>query len=87
MTRETLSVRQDAHNGQNVLLLHNGALVAAIPWQQAEALGKLLIGTARKAEEVAKANQAVAREALLIRTGAADPHRRSIRAHHECRDS
>ena len=70
MSRETMSVRQDATNGQNVLLIHNGALVAAIPWQQAEALGKLLIGTARKAEEVAQANKSVAREALLIRSGA-----------------
>lgn len=65
-----MSVMQDATNGQNVLLIHNGKLVATIPYQQALALGRLIMGAAKQAEEVATANARIGHEALLIRTGA-----------------
>lgn len=62
-----LTIRQE---GDRVLLLRNGQLLAAMPWQAADAVAKALIGKARQAEEHAKAEQIAYDSAILLRSGA-----------------
>jgi len=56
--------------GERVLLLHDGRLVADLPWKAAQALAKALAFQANRAEEWAKAERVALDQAILMRTGA-----------------
>lgn len=62
-----LTVRQE---GDRVLLLRNGQLLAAMPWQAADVLARAILSQARRAEEYAKAEQIAYDSAILLRAGA-----------------
>jgi hypothetical protein len=64
--REVMSVRRE---GQRVKLLKEGRLVADMPWDAALALAKAIHGTAKLAEEWAKANEVALDHAVLVRAG------------------
>lgn len=60
------TVRQE---GDRVLLIYNGRLVASMPWQAAENLGKALRVQARRAEEIAERERIVMDQAIVTRLG------------------
>lgn len=53
-----------------MVVLRNGVLVGDLQWEAAEAFGKLLIASARVAEETAKAPDIARDQAILLRAGA-----------------
>lgn len=61
-----LSIR---YEGSRVYLIINGRLALDMTWQQALELGRTLMGQARKAEEIAKVEQVVMDQAMLMRAG------------------
>ncbi len=65
-TVSELTVRQE---GECVLLLRNGQLVASFPWQAALLLSKALRVKGKAAEEVSKRDQIIADQAILTRLG------------------
>jgi hypothetical protein len=67
MGRESISVRQE---GDRVLLLKNGVLIADLPWQAAIDLSGALRRKGVDAESHAKAERIIGDQALLIRSGA-----------------
>lgn len=60
------TIRQE---GKRVLVFVNGQLVMDLPWEAALELAKAITVKARKAEELAKANQIIEDEAILARAG------------------
>lgn len=69
-----LKVTRDVNHPDNVLILKKEGelfrLQFGMRWQDALAFAQIIIAQARKAEEYAKANQQIAQEALLIKSGA-----------------
>ncbi len=65
-TVSELTVRQE---GECVLLLRNGQLVASLPWQAALLLSKALRVKGKSAEEFAKREQVIFDQAILTRLG------------------
>lgn len=69
-----LKVTRDVNHPDNVLILKKEGelfrLQFGMRWQDALAFANVVIAQARKAEEYAKANQQIAQEALLIKSGA-----------------
>lgn len=63
----SLTVRQE---GEKVLLLSGGVLIAEMPWQAADELANALRAKARQAEEQSKAESVVYDSAILMRAGA-----------------
>lgn len=61
-----VTVRQE---GDRVLLLEGGRTVLELPWDAAVQLSKAILAQARKAEELVKAEQIIADQALLTRLG------------------
>ena len=61
-----LTIRQE---GQRVLLLRGGQLLADMPYEAALDVGRALMAQARKAEELARAQQIISDQALLLRIG------------------
>jgi hypothetical protein len=53
-------------DGTEVLLLHNGVLIAAIPWRQAEELAKAIWGVARLCDRLDNI-EAVAADATIMK--------------------
>lgn len=62
----TLRVLQ---NGDRVLVLVNGGLVADIPWQKGDEVARAITTATRKAEEWAKAEAIASDQAILLRAG------------------
>lgn len=63
---KSLTVRQE---GEKVLLLSGGILIAEMPWQAADQLAAALKAKARQAEELQKAEQIAFDQAVLMRGG------------------
>ena len=63
---DSLTIRQD---GTSVLLLHNGTLVASLPWQAALEVGKALLLACKQAEAYANIDQLIHDQALIQRLG------------------
>lgn len=63
----TLSVRQE---GDHVLVIRNGQAILDLPYQAALDLAKALRIKGKAAEEIAKAEQVIFDEAILLRVGA-----------------
>jgi hypothetical protein len=57
------------NDGFNVILVSNMGVTVVLPWSAALEVAKEITAQARKIEEVAKANQIVGDQALLIRLG------------------
>jgi hypothetical protein len=64
---QSISIRQE---GDRVLLLKNGVLIADMPYQTALELSRALHVKGKDAEAHAKAEQIIGDQALLIRSGA-----------------
>jgi hypothetical protein len=64
--QRSVTVRQE---GTSVLIFVDGQLVLDIPWDGALELSKALHIQAKRAEELAKAPQIVADQAILMRAG------------------
>jgi hypothetical protein len=64
---EQFAIRQE---GDRVLVLKNGVLIADMPWQAALELSAALRRKAKAAEECTAAEKIIADQALLIRVGA-----------------
>ena len=62
----TISVRHD--NGKVVLIIDHGKGIS-IPWEYGDHVAKAITAKTRKAEEYCKANQIIADNALLQRSG------------------
>jgi len=58
------------HEGTTVILIYNGVTVCQLPWQAGLDLAKALQAQSKKAEEIAKAEQLIFDQALLMRSGA-----------------
>lgn len=56
--------------GHRVLVIENGKTLIDLPWDGALALARAIAVKARKAEEVAKAEQVIFEQAILTRSGA-----------------
>lgn len=63
---KSLTVRQE---GEKVLLLSGGILIAEMPWEAADQLARALTAKARQAEELQKAEQIAFDQAVLMRGG------------------
>lgn len=61
-----MTVRQE---GAKILLLFNGRLVCELTWEAAEVVARAMHVQAKKAEEIAKAEQIIYDQAILTRTG------------------
>lgn len=61
-----VTVRQD---GDRVLLIAGGKLLFSLPWDAADVLARAIYTQARRAEEIAKAAQIIADQAILTRLG------------------
>jgi hypothetical protein len=57
------------NDGFNIFLVSGTGVTVALPWSAALEVAKEMTAQARKIEEVVKANQIIADQALLIRTG------------------
>jgi hypothetical protein len=64
---ERISVQQD---GNQVLLVKDGTLLVRLPWEAAQVLAKAIQIQAGKAEEIARAEQIIFDDAILLRAGA-----------------
>jgi hypothetical protein len=56
--------------GTRVLVVSDGRAILDLPWQAALSIARGLVAVARKAEEIAKAEQIVMDQAILTRAGA-----------------
>lgn len=65
--QERVAIRQE---GTRVLVLKNGVCIFDMPWEAALAFADGLKAKGKKAEELAKANQIVSDQAVLMRAGA-----------------
>jgi hypothetical protein len=65
-----LTITRNPNKPENVVILVNGRYVCEFDWKTADDVAALIKATARHAEEYAKANQIIAHQALLTRTGA-----------------
>lgn len=61
-----ITVRQE---GDRVLLLSGGILIAEMPWQAADQLARALTAKARQVEELQKAEAIAFDQAILMRAG------------------
>lgn len=61
-----LTIRRE---GEKVLLLSGGVLIAEMPWQSADELARALTAKARQAEEQQKAESIAYDAAILMRAG------------------
>ena len=57
-------------NGERVILVKDGSLVADMPWQAALELANAIYRQAKLAEELANAEEIVMDQAILMRAGA-----------------
>lgn len=62
-----VSIRQE---GMRVVVIEDGHTVFDMPWDAALELAKAIISQAKKAEEVAKAEQVIEDASILMRAGA-----------------
>ena len=62
----SVDVRQE---GERVLVIENGRTILDLPWDAAQALARAILAQANRAEEVAKAEQVVFDNAILLRAG------------------
>jgi hypothetical protein len=63
---DSITVRRE---GDKVLLLSGGLLIAEMPWQAADDLARALTAKARQAEEHVKAERIAFDSAILMRAG------------------
>lgn len=64
--RQEWRIKQE---GEHVLLIRNGVLVAEMPWEAAAGFARAVTGAARLAEEFAKHDQVIGDQALAFRAG------------------
>ena len=67
LLQDQITIRRE---DTRVLLLKNGVLIADMPYDKALSVARGLSLKAREAEEIVKAEQVIADNALLLRTGA-----------------
>ena len=63
---DAVTLRQE---GTRVLVLKGGCLLADMPYEAALDVGRALIAQARKAEELAKVQQIIGDQAIILRAG------------------
>jgi hypothetical protein len=68
--RLPFELRRDQLDATHTLMVFQGRVVASIPWQACLEVGASFTVAARKGEELAKAPDIIAQDALLVRTGA-----------------
>jgi hypothetical protein len=66
----SLQLRRDPSDPSRTLIVLNGQAVASVPWEQCDEIARSFLRAARAGEEYAKANEIIAADAALIRTGA-----------------
>jgi len=63
----TVDVSQE---GERVFIIERGRAILELPWDAAQALARAILTQAARAEEIAKAEQIVYDNAILLRSGA-----------------